>query len=72
MKIKYTREFDLDLDKIADALMNAITDQLNDELSDLAETNKDEEFLENCKHDIKYEIYSILISKLQQWRTNND
>ena len=72
MKIKYTREFDLDLDEIADALMDAITDQLNDELIDLAETDRDEEFLRNAKCNIKHELYPILINKLQQWRINND
>lgn len=72
MKIKYTREFDLDLDEIAVALIDAITDQLDDQLSELAETDKDEEFLTNAKLNIKYELYPILINKLQQWRINND
>lgn len=49
-----------------------MADQLSDELSDLAETDKDEEFLDKYKHNIKYELYPILVSKLQQWRINND
>ena len=72
MKIKYSREFDLDLDVIADVLIDAITDQLDEELGEIAESDIDAEYLEKFKPNIKNELYPILNKKLMCWRINND
>lgn len=70
MKIKYTRELNLDLNQVADALMNAMIDQLNEELGEIVETDMDVEYLEKYKPNIKNELFPIISKKLMQWRTN--
>ena len=70
MKIKYTREFNLDLNQVADALMNAMIDQFNEELGEIVETDMDVEYLEKYKPNIKNELFPIISKKLMQWRIN--
>lgn len=72
MKLKYTKDINLDLDSIADALLEAMEDQLNDELEDLVATDAEVEFLDQHRSEIKKELFPIIGRRLMAWRNKND